>query len=325
MGEHSSLPTGEFLSVEQAREFYNLEQRPLSLFSSDLEKQLHEKGIARVAMPISASDFQQLCSLYEACLDDCPEILATTFHSVDDRFGNDAGQVRKEQKFDANGNQTDDPKNYFHFNEQARELWTPQFTQGPRSLRSFLDAGYEIHNDMVLVARQQFAQLEDTHPNISKAYFPESSDADSSFISHSYMRVACYDPYEHVEGMGEVAKPHRDIGGGTLHGFDDAPGFWICKEGSHGGEKTYYRTGDGYGYMFLGNGHDKLYGNENGTDSLWHGVDRIVPEGTKFVIARNVVVMFIDAPYIDYGTTPQDTLPHLAAATQFEQTKISAA
>lgn len=314
MAERSGLSSNLFMNPEQARNHYNLTQEELGLFASDLEKDLYANSIAQIEMPVSAEDFTAMLGMYEVCIVECPDELAATAHSVDDRFGNNAGQVRKERKLNKQGQQIQDPKNLFHFNEFARRRWAEQFVNPPSPMADFLEAGYDIHSDLIKVAQAQFAELESTHPNISKAYFLGTSLTAEQIVSHSYMRPIIYDSYEPVEGMGDVAKAHWDIGGATIQAFANAPGFWGSPDGPNG-ERVFYDTQTGRAYMFMGKGHGHLYGEDAMPRPLYHGVERVVPEGATWVPKRHAVILFIDAPFINYGTKPEDTLPYISTET----------
>lgn len=307
MAENSGLPGHLFMDVEEARKFYRLEEQG-ALFASEVDQQLAEFGIATIEMPLNEGDFKQLLDGYAVCLGECPEVLTETSHNVDKRFGNHAGHERKERKFNHSGKQIQDPKNLIHFNELARKRWGEQFKNGPKILQDFLADGYEIHNALIAVAKEQIESLEETHPNISRAYFPGSN---LKTASHSYMRLLRYDSYRADDSLGEVAKAHFDIGGATIQAYADAPGFWGAK-GDYRGERVFYDTQDDQSYFFLGSGHKKLYGSDTRLQPLYHGVDRVIPAGATIVPERHAVILFIDCPLVDYGTKPQDTLPELA-------------
>ena len=179
-----------------------------------------------------------------------------------------------------------------------------RFAAGPKVLRDFLEDGFEIHDAMIGVAKQTVAELENTHPNMSQLYFPNNE-------SFSFLRLLRYDGYEPYEGMGEVAKPHYDIGGVTIQAYADAPGFWAAKDGIDG-ERRHFDTAPGQAFAFLGKGHEKVYGKDDSMQPLWHGVDRIIPAGVTFVPERTAVILFLDAPEVDYHVRKSDTLPQLA-------------
>lgn len=307
MGErYNGLPEHRFMDVAEATVRFELSQRD-SLFSTELDKQLVEHGIAKIEMPLSFDDFDALLQGYEICIEECPEILQSTFHKVDNRHGNEAGHVRKERTLHPkSGIQTQDPKNYFHFNEQARNRWGEQLRLAPAILRTFLEEGYEIHNALLRVAQAQFAELEETHPNISSAYFSGTTTKES----FSFLRLLSYDGYEPVQNLGEVAKPHFDISGIIIQAYADAPGFWGSKDGP-GSERTLYENELNEAYLFVGYGHKKLYGKESRIRPLWHGVDRVIPAGLTYVPKRHAVILFVEAPFIDYKVTPEDTLPYI--------------
>lgn len=311
---------GELYTVEKARSHYRLGERD-SLFASDLDTQLIENGIANIEMPISESDFRTLIDSFETCIGECPEVLTDTYYKHDTRHGNEAGYERKQRKIDpTTGLQTQDPKHLIHFTEKALERWTDQFTNTPSAFADFLANGFEAHAVLIALAKAQFAELEETHPSISKAYFPVPRHALGSL---SFMRVISYDSYNADLAVGEVAKPHFDIGGATIQAYADAPGFWGAKDGRKS-ERVHYDSNQGYGQFFMGIGHKKLYGQDCRLRPLYHGVDRIVPEGQQIVPQRHAVILFIDAPFINYDVTPKDTLPELANVADSEGKYIAA-
>ncbi len=292
----------EFLSPHQAREKYNLYTVETDN-QSEIEHALIEQGIAAIEMPLSADDFAHLSNGFAVCIKECPELLATTNYKIDHRFGAEAGYVRKERKISPRtGLQMSDPKNYFHFNETSRRRWCEQFAQGPKILRDFLEDGYEVHDALIAVAKRQISELEASHPNISQLHFPEAE-------SFSFLRLLRYDGYVPHDKLGEVAKPHFDIGGVTLQAYADAEGFWAAPDGVRG-ERHYYDTNEHQAYMFLGKSHEKIYGQEDALRPLWHGVDRIVPAGLTWVPERSAVILFVDAPEVDYQVRADETIPY---------------
>lgn len=293
----------DYLSPQQAFEHYGLRNN-IETSKSELEKELESSGIAAIEMPLSAEDFQRLSAGMAVCIEECPELLSETFYKADPRYGGEVGYVRKEKKVDQrSGLQTDDPKHYFHFMEHSRGHWRSKFAHGPKVLRDFLEDGFEIHDAMISLAKTTVSDMENTHPNISQLYFPNND-------SFSFLRLLRYDGYEPYEGMGEVAKPHFDIGGVTIQAYADAPGFWAAKDGVHG-ERAYFDTSEHQAYAFLGKGHEKVYGTNDSLQPLWHGVDRIVPTGVSFIPERTAVILFLDSPEVDYHVKKTDTLPQL--------------
>lgn len=293
----------EYLSPQQAFEHYGLRNN-IETSKSELEKELESSGIAAIEMPLSAEDFRRLSAGMAVCIEECPELLSETFYKADPRYGGEVGYVRKEKKIDQrSGLQTDDPKHYFHFMEHSRGHWRTKFAHGPKVLRDFLEDGFEIHDAMISLAKTTVSDMENTHPNISQLYFPNND-------SFSFLRLLRYDGYEPYEGMGEVAKPHFDIGGVTIQAYADAPGFWAAKDGVHG-ERAYFDTSEHQAYAFLGKGHEKVYGTNDSLQPLWHGVDRIVPTGVSFIPERTAVILFLDSPEVDYHVKKSDTLPQL--------------
>lgn len=291
------------MSPAQAYEQYGL-RTDMQAERSTLENELERHGIAAIEMPLSAADFQRLSEGMAVCIDECPDLLSQTFYTADPRYGGEVGYVRKEKKFDSRtGLQTDDPKHYFHFMENSRDHWRSSFASGPKVLRDFLEDGFEIHDAMIGLAKTVVKDMEHTHPGIGNLYFPN----DESF---SFLRLLRYDGYEPYEGMGEVAKPHFDIGGVTIQAYADAPGFWAAQDGVHG-ERTHYDTAEHEAYAFLGKGHEKVYGSNDSLRPLWHGVDRIVPAGVTFIPERTAVILFLDSPEVDYHVRRTDTLPQL--------------
>lgn len=294
----------EYLSPDQAYESYQLKP-DMGAERSATEQLLEAMGIAAIEMPLSSDDFQRLSHGMAICIEECPDLLTDTFYKADSRYGGEVGYVRKEKKFDKRtGLQTDDPKHYFHFMERSRDYWRDKFASGPKALRDFLEDGFEIHDAMISVAKQTVAELENTHPNMSQLYFPDGE-------SFSFLRLLRYDGYEPYEDMGEVAKPHYDIGGVTIQAYADAPGFWAAPEGIDG-SRHHFDTKEHQAWTFLGKGHEKVYGPEDSMKPLWHGVDRIIPAGATFVPERTAVILFVDAPEVDYHVRKSDTLPQLA-------------
>lgn len=293
----------DFLSPKEAYRHYELKtERPHQ--KSEVESELEKHGIAAIEMPLSSDDFRKLSTGMAVCIEECPEELAKTFYKADPRYGGEVGYVRKVKKYDIrSGLQTDDPKHYFHFTEQSREYWMDRFATGPKILRDFLADGFEIHDAMINVARLVVTEMENTHPGISRLYFPNND-------SFSFLRLLRYDGYEPYDDMAEVAKPHFDIGGVTIQGYADAPGFWAAKDGVNG-ERINYDTDEHRAYTFLGKGHEKVYGTDDSLKPLWHGVDRIVPAGVTFVPERTAVILFLDSPEVDYHVKRSDTLPQL--------------
>ena len=293
----------EFLSPEQARATYDLrieqDNEP-----SEIERALAEQGIAAIQMPLSPSDFHQLSEGFALCIEECPELLTQTDITFDHRFGMEAGYTRKERKVSRSGIQISDPKSYMHFSEQARDVWKERFAKGPQILKDFLADGFEIQDALITVAKSTIAELENTHPGSSELYFPGGK-------SLSFLRLLRYDGYEPDTSLAEVAKPHYDIGGVTIQAYADAPGFWAAKDGVHG-ERVRYDTEAYEAYTFLGKGHEKIYGKDDHLKSLWHGVDRIIPAGITWVPDRTAVILFVDAPEVDFQVKSTDTLPQLS-------------
>lgn len=293
----------EYLSPTQAYERYKLHPNSETGLSA-IGKELAKHGISAIEMPLSGEDFKRFSEGFGVCIDETPELLGTLNQTIDSRYGSEVGYTRKNKKIDERtGMQTADPKHYFHFSESVRPQWRERFAHGPKVLRDFMEDGYEIHDALLSVARTKISELESSHPNMSRLYFPD----DESF---SFLRLLRYDGYEPHENMGEVAKPHYDIGGVTIQAYADAPGFWAAPDGVHG-ERTHHDTNDGEAYAFLGKGHEKVYGADDALKPLWHGVDRIVPAGVTFVPERTAVILFVDAPEVDYHVSASDTLPHL--------------
>jgi hypothetical protein len=302
--EFSGLDRSLFMTIEDARKFYDLSYRE-SLFMSDSNAALERDGIIAIDMPLSGDDFATLLEGYEECIEECPEILKETYHQVDFRHGKDAGQVRKERKMHK-GVQVADPKNYFHFNEYASRRWAEQFLHGPRILRRFLAEGAEVQVALIDTAKQQFLELEETHPNITRAHFCGS---ETKPVSCSFMRLLSYDGYTVDEHMGDVGKPHFDIGNATIQAYADAPGFWVAPDGPQG-ERQYYPNNIDEGYFFISYAHKKLYGDSSPLKPLWHGVERLVPPNTVQMPKRHAVILFVDTPYVDDSVRPEETVPY---------------
>jgi hypothetical protein len=313
-GEYSGLEQSRFIGVEAARHRYELQPPIPTLFDSVIEQQLAERGIAAIEMPVTPGDFETLLEGYAVCLGECPDQLLATFHHVDSRFGNEAGQVRKERKYNASlQQQTQDPKDLFHFNEYASRRWGEEFADAPQVLKDFLANGQEIHQALITVANQQFNALTQTHPGIATAHFPYPPGSPHS--SMSFMRLLRYDGYIVDDSLAELAKAHYDISGATIQAYADAPGFWGTTEGPKS-DHIPYDTDEGQAFFFLGQGYRRLYGDKRLFSPLYHGVDRIVPAGASYVPERHAIVLFIDAPFINYGVQKNDTLPELRDDTE---------
>lgn len=294
----------EYLSPRQAWEQYKL-RTVIDTKETAIERELRENGIAAIEMPLSPDDFKRFSEGFAIALDECPDQLRDAFHTADPRYGGEAGYTRKETKFDQRtGYQTADPKNYFHFTESARTRWREQFAHGSKVMRDFLEDGFEIHDALIGVAKETVKQLDETHPNISKLYFPD----DESF---SFLRLLRYDGYAPHDKMVDVATPHYDIGGVTIQAYADAPGFWASKDGDVS-TRQHYDTNEHEAYVFLGKGHERVYGADDALKPLYHGVDRIIPAGVTLVPERTAVILFVDAPQVDYEVREHDTRPYLA-------------
>ncbi|MDL2341921.1 MAG: hypothetical protein QFB87_02505 [Patescibacteria group bacterium] len=293
------------MSSAEARHFYELSPATNPENGGAVDRQLLEQGIARIAMTVSQADFSELSQTFDACIAETPDLLLQSYHIVDSRLSNSAGYVRKEQKVNAAGRQIADPKGLMHFSESAYTRWQQQFKSAPRLLTRFLEAGFDIQHSLLHTARQHINDLATTHPNLSKLYFPPDGPRSLSFL-----RVIAYDSYDVTGTYADVAKPHFDIGGVTIQAYADAAGFWGAKDGPRG-ERTHYDTAPAGAYLFLGTEHAKVYGDDSYLKPLWHGVDRIIPEGQTHVPERHAVILFVDAPAVNHGITERDTLPHL--------------
>ncbi len=310
---YSGVADERLLSVEEAHRYYGLEVPSTtdSLFASETHRQLAERGIATIEMPLTESDFKSLLDGYEICIEEFPELLKATYHKVDRRFGNEAGHIRKEAKYNPRlERQTADPKNSIHFNEYARARWMEQFSNAPSEFRAFLDAGNEIHNGLIAVAKRQFELLDETHRGILNSHFPGVNG--TTHASMTFMRLISYDGYDINDSQtAEVAKAHYDISGATIQAYADSPGFWGA-EGGRYGERQQFDTLEQMAYFFLGRGYEKLYGSNRPLNALYHGVKRIVPSSEETTVpARHAVILFIDSPFIDYDVKPSETLPEL--------------
>lgn len=292
----------EFLSPKQAVEHYDLGVEQ-SVRENEIERALREQGVVAIEMPLSPADFAKFSEGFALALEECPEALSETFLKIDERYGSEAGYTRKETKFDESGVQIADPKNYFHFTERARGHWRDKFASGPKVMRDFLEDGFEIHDALIGVAKETVRSLEGIHPNMSKLYFPDGE-------SFSFLRLLRYDGYTPHEQMLDVATPHYDIGGVTIQAYADAPGFWGAADGEDG-VRTHYDTKPFEAYTFVGEGHRKVYGNQDPIQPLYHGVDRIVPAGVTWVPERTAVILFVDAPEVDYDVSMADTRPYI--------------
>lgn len=277
---------------------------------SEIEQGLIDNAIARVPTPISSSDYQEFDRLFDCLLADNPPELAQTSHQVDHRYGFDAGFVRKEIKLNEVGQQIFDAKSLFHFNEFAQLKWEEQFTVAkgnrPKTLGDYLDAGYEIHREILHNALGHIGMLRTTHPNIDQLYAPI---VDGKLVTMSFMRHLAYDGYDSSITLGEVARPHFDISGWTFQGHADASGFW----GSSlpGLTKVSYDAPEGYAHMFAGVAHRLLYKDTSPIRPLWHGADRARPVQDCFVPVRHATILFVNQPFIDLGIEHKDTSPQL--------------
>lgn len=298
----------KFLTCDEGRRLYNLSEAPSSN-APDLHGTIHAEGIARIGMNVGTTSFEDLIDLFEESIAEHLVYLGQTFHDVDKRYGNQAGYQRRERVIDPEtGLQTLDAKHFFHFNERANQRWRASSSVAPLAVKGFLAAGYDIQSDLVRLAKEQYQALEATHPNIMSAYFPKEAGALGGF---SFMRVLSYDGYDTSEVSGPVAKPHYDIASSTIQAYSDAPGFWGTTDRIDG-VKIYHDQTDGYGHFFVGKGHKKVFGEQAVLQPLWHGVDRIVSETTSRVPSRHAVILFINAPFIDYAHKKEDLVPYIA-------------
>ena len=296
------------MDADAARAHYDLRPARRASRASDVDQQLTLHGIADIAMSLSESDFSALTASFDACIDDCPKALANSYYIVDERPSNSAGYVRKERKINQAGRQIEDPKSLYHFTETARDRWTRNYRSLPATFKQFLASGFEIQEILVDASRQHIAGLEASHPNISKLYYPPEGPESLSFL-----RVLSYDGYNSNGDYDAVAKPHFDVGGVTIQAYADALGFWGAKDGPRG-ERRYFDTAPNTGFMFLGVEHAKIYGDQSYLKPLWHGVDRVTPAGVSSVPKRHAVILFTDAPRVDYQTTNRHTSPDIVAA-----------
>lgn len=298
-----------FMTAAEARVVYDLRtvdvDRP-----HILDETLAVNGIAKITMPLRDSDFEELARRFDDCIDDCPELLAGTYYLLDSRFGNEVGYRRKDLKINPiTGLQTDDAKDFMHFTEGCTARWQDTVSDQPKSLRDFLDGGEEIRQSLQKVALLNMQLLEETHPNMTRAYFG-TADRPHSRTFFRFLRYAGYEPHA---DMGDVAKGHHDIGGLTIQAFADAPGFWAAPGGFRD-EPQHFDTSDGEAYLFAGASHRRLYGSEDRFKSLWHGVHRSIAQDATYVPERHAAILFIDPTYVDCGVTKDDTLPNLVAA-----------
>lgn len=295
----------EYLSPNQAVEVYDLQQNRDGL--SEFGRELAEHGIVTIERKLSDNDFKALSEGFAVCLNECPELLRATAHAFDNRYGSDAGYVRKEKKIDQrSGIQTSDSKNYFHFSEAARSKWNDDFKNCPKVLKDFLSDGYEIHDALISLAKEKTTELESSHPNMSQLYFPGGE-------SSSVLRLLRYDAYEVTTNLGDVASSHYDIAGQTYQAYADAPGFWAAKDGVTG-ERVRFDSKPDEASMFFGKGHERVYGKDDAFKPLWHGVDRIIPAGVTLVPERTAVILFVNMPRVDYLLREEDTRPYLNKA-----------
>lgn len=299
-----AYPDHLLMNVEDARKHYDLKTRDV-LFPPLLHTELVEAGVAERPLDVAQSEFTEIIESFETCLQDeaiAAGLLPSTYHPVDNRSPADAGFVRKEPKIE-NGQQTQDGKSLFHFNEAAQRRWQRDFIHAPIELKDFLERGYELHAALINFARQCIDELEETHPNISSAFFPKG------IPSYSFMRILSYDIPTADSPSLEVAKPHFDVGGLTVQAFADADGFWGRNPSTK--EHIDYPSTVGNAHVFTGIGYRKLYdtaGQRAPIRPFYHGVRS--PERLP-TIKRHAIILFLDAPYVDFGVTAQDTLPQL--------------
>ncbi len=289
--------TFPFESPEEA----GLEERN-NLFKAPIAAALEMTGVVKIDSPLTTDDYTEVADAFRTCLEECPEALNATWHSVDRRAGNNAGFVHKRRTVNTQtGQQTQDPKNLFHFNEHARKRWADEFRLAPSQLRQFLEIGYEIHNTLLQVARVAVVdQLEETHPGITQAVFPAHSD------SVSFYRHVDYDDYEIDPATIDipVALPHIDLSWLTLQGNASAPGFYGMDAD---GQKTYYDDHDSVAYAFMGLSHRKMYGQNSFIQPLRHGVDRVVIPNATHMERRQADILFLNPWKIDCRNTGVET------------------
>lgn len=318
MGEvldsYSGIDSRLLMTPDEARKFYSLRENG-GLFATEFDRELERTGIAVIDLPISESDFEELLDLYDQCIEEHPGLLGETAHKVDGRYGAEAGHERKNKKISNGGVQISDGKYIFHFNEYASRRWAEQFSLSPLSLSMFLEAGAELQQQLIAIVKQYVSELEETHPNISNSFFQPVSEMNPG--SYSFLRLIRYDSYEASEQQGDIAKAHYDIGHLTVQAYADAEGFWGSKDGPSG-QRAHYDTQEGRAYMFLGKGHSKIYGPNSRLKPLYHGVERIIPEGVSKVPERRAVILFVDCPLIDPRVSARDTLPYLSQKDNHE-------
>ena len=299
-----------FMNALEGQEHYDL-SIDHTAETSTLEDELLSRAVGKIAMPIKQVDFEKCISRFETAIEESPGALEKTLYKLDSRFGNDIGYMRKLAKRNEAGLQDQDAKSLFHFNELARQYWDSLIPNQPESLRSFLEVGYDIHSDLIGVARSILKEFENTHPNINKAYFDKVGPGIDSF---SFLRIISYDSFNPEETTGDVARPHFDIGGFTIQAYADGPGFWGNIEDGKNSEHNHYNTNPDEAFLFFGVGHSKMYSGRSPIKPLWHGVDRIVDADQRdagMVPKRHAVILFFDPPHIDLEVTSKDTSPHL--------------
>ena len=93
-----------FLSPAEARRDYELAS-PTRAETGEFAQSLEKEGLACVELSLSPDDFARLSEGYGVCLGETPELLAQTYVKLDSRYGSEAGHVRKEAKFDSEGQQ----------------------------------------------------------------------------------------------------------------------------------------------------------------------------------------------------------------------------
>lgn len=274
---------------------------------SDLELVLRKTGIAEVSLSVPANAFQQHSEMYATCIEEFPELLIETQGSFDSDGVPEDGHVYKELEI-KRGKQVKDPKNLFHFNNTLREKWAHSLHNRPSEFREFMETGFDLQAALVASAQNLVTILDESYKKMSDLYFP-------SQLSNTTYRLLRYDGYQNSERTSaQVAKPHFDKGGMTIQAYASDPGFWFKQPDAmrNTDEKQYPPHGVGQSQVFFGEGHFKIYGEDDHLKRLYHGVDRLSPTENPYVGPRTAAILFVDAYGISIPMSPKDTLPEIA-------------
>jgi hypothetical protein len=284
-----------------------------SVPKSRIEKQIREKGIAKICLGMSTDAFQDLSDQYAFCIEEHGDLLDWTSGSFDKDGIPEDGHVRKDLDFNPAGMQIADPKNLFHFNNS---LWTKWSLQPPKytspEFDDFMEHGFQLHSDLTKEAQKIAHVMDRSYVGIKELLFPRN-------FGSTTLRLLRYDPYLIydndgkliVENGAQVAKPHYDRGGMTIQAYASAPGFWRQPESARGPkhEKILVPHGEGESQVFFGLGFRHVYGTKTPIHDLYHGVNRYFDEKQDFVPARTAAILFVDPPLVNLDVKSIDTQP----------------